>query len=68
MKRTPSQQAWFDARRQVGVWLTKRDFKVLQDMAEHPTRAWWVAGYEADADLPWRSVVRVARSESSPAP
>ena len=43
-----------------------RDF--LQDMAEHPTRAFWVADYEADAHLPWRSVVRVVRAESSPAP
>jgi len=31
----------------------------LQDMAEHPTRAWWVADYEADAALPWRSVVQL---------
>jgi ABC-type transport system involved in cytochrome c biogenesis ATPase subunit len=28
----------------------------LNDMAEHPTRAWVVADYEADATLPWRSV------------
>ena len=31
----------------------------LQDMADHPTRAWWVADYEADAQLPWRSVVEL---------
>ena len=31
----------------------------LQDMAEHPTRAWWVADYEADPALPWRSVVHL---------
>ena len=31
----------------------------LQDMAEHPTRAWWVADYEADPALPWRSVVQL---------
>lgn len=41
---------------------------VLQDMAEHPTRAFWVADHEADADMPWRSVVRVVRTEPSPAP
>ena len=41
---------------------------VLQDMAEHPTRAFWVADHEADAHLPWRSVVHVVRDESSPAP
>jgi len=29
-----------------------RDF--LADMADHPTRAWVVADYEADARLPWR--------------
>jgi ABC-type transport system involved in cytochrome c biogenesis ATPase subunit len=32
----------------------------LQDMAEHPSRAWVVADYEADAELPWRSVVHCA--------
>ena len=31
----------------------------LQDMAEHTTRAWGVAYYEADAALPWRSVVQL---------
>ena len=31
----------------------------LQDMADHPTRAWWVADYEANAQLPWRSVVEL---------
>ena len=40
----------------------------LQDMAEHPTRAWWVADYEADANLPWRSTVHVTRTQPSPAP
>lgn len=29
----------------------------LQDMAEHPSRAWLVADYEADAELPWASVI-----------
>ena len=29
----------------------------LQDMAEHTSRAWVVADYEADTELPWRSVV-----------
>ena len=29
----------------------------LQDMAEHPTRSWLVADYEADAQLPWRQVM-----------
>lgn len=29
----------------------------LGDMAEHPTRAWVVADYEADAALPWSSVL-----------
>ena len=32
----------------------------LQDMAEHPTRAWVVADYEADPELPWASVVHLA--------
>ncbi len=27
----------------------------LHDMADHPTRAWVVADYEADAELPWAS-------------
>jgi energy-coupling factor transporter ATP-binding protein EcfA2 len=26
----------------------------LYDMADHPTRTWVVADYEADARLPWR--------------
>lgn len=29
----------------------------LQDMADHPSRAWVVADYEADAALPWRKVM-----------
>jgi ABC-type transport system involved in cytochrome c biogenesis ATPase subunit len=29
----------------------------LQDMAEHPSRAWIVADYEADSELPWNSVI-----------
>lgn len=29
----------------------------LQDMADHPSRAWLVADYEADHELPWRSVL-----------
>ena len=29
----------------------------LQDMAEHPSRAWVVADYEADPALPWRQVI-----------
>lgn len=28
----------------------------LEDMAEHPLRAWVVADYEADEALPWRSI------------
>ena len=32
-----------------------RDF--LNDMADHPTRAWLVADYEADPDLDWRSII-----------
>lgn len=31
----------------------------LQDMAEHPTRAWVVADYEADPALPWRQVIEL---------
>lgn len=31
----------------------------LADMADHPTRAWLVADYEADPDLPWASVIRL---------
>lgn len=29
----------------------------LADMAEHPSRAWVVADYEADPSLPWASVM-----------
>lgn len=29
----------------------------LQDMAQHPTRSWVVADYEADARLPWQLVI-----------
>lgn len=29
----------------------------LGDMAEHPSRAWVVADYEADQALPWRSMI-----------
>ena len=29
----------------------------LQDMAQHATRTWLVADYEADAHLPWRQVL-----------
>ena len=29
----------------------------LSDMADHASRAWVVADYEADAELPWRSVL-----------
>ena len=29
----------------------------LYDMAQHPTRTWVVADYEADARLPWRRVI-----------
>ena len=29
----------------------------LHDMAQHPTRTWVVADYEADARLPWRLVI-----------
>lgn len=32
-----------------------RDF--LSDMADHPSRTWVVADYEADAQLPWRQVL-----------
>lgn len=32
----------------------------LQDMAEHPTRAWLVADYEADPELPWASVINLS--------
>jgi ABC-type transport system involved in cytochrome c biogenesis ATPase subunit len=29
----------------------------LQDSADHPSRSWVVADYEADASLPWRRVI-----------
>ena len=29
----------------------------LQDMADHPSRSWVVADYEADPELPWRQVI-----------
>lgn len=29
----------------------------LQDMADHPSRAWVMADYEADPELVWRSVI-----------
>ena len=29
----------------------------LHDMAQHPTRSWVVADYEADARLPWQRVI-----------
>jgi ABC-type lipoprotein export system ATPase subunit len=29
----------------------------LQDMADHPSRAWVVADYEADPELPWNSTL-----------
>lgn len=29
----------------------------LNDMAEHPSRSWVVADYEADRQLPWRQVI-----------
>ena len=32
----------------------------LQDMAEQPTRAWWVADYVADPALAWASVVQLS--------
>lgn len=32
-----------------------RDF--FQDLAQHPTRSWVVADYEADPGLPWRQVI-----------
>jgi translation initiation factor RLI1 len=42
----------------------------LRDMAQHPTRTWVVADYEADAGLPWRQVIsldwpRPARKRSA---
>jgi ABC-type transport system involved in cytochrome c biogenesis ATPase subunit len=33
----------------------------LGDMAEHPSRAWVIADYEADTALLWRSNIRMAR-------
>ena len=32
----------------------------LQDMADHPSRAWVVADYEADPLLDWHSQVQLA--------
>ncbi len=32
----------------------------LEEAAEHPSRAWLVADYEADESLGWRSVVKLA--------
>ena len=32
----------------------------LLDQADHPTRTWAVADYEADAHLPWRRVIRLS--------
>jgi ABC-type transport system involved in cytochrome c biogenesis ATPase subunit len=29
----------------------------LQDMSDHPTRAWVVADYEADPQLPWHGLI-----------
>ena len=31
----------------------------LEDMAEHPSRAWVVADYDADEALPWRSITSI---------
>ena len=31
----------------------------LEDMADHPSRTWVVADYEADPALPWRQVIRL---------
>ncbi len=35
-----------------------RDF--LNDMADHPTRAWLVADYEADPDVDWQSAIALS--------
>lgn len=32
----------------------------LADMADHPSRGWAVADYEADEALPWRTQIRLA--------
>ncbi len=32
----------------------------LEDMAEHPSRAWVVTDYEADPELPWSSVIALS--------
>lgn len=32
----------------------------LEDMADHPSRAWVVADHEADPGLPWASVIALA--------
>ncbi len=31
----------------------------LEDVADHPSRTWVVADYEADPALPWRQVIRL---------
>jgi ABC-type phosphate/phosphonate transport system ATPase subunit len=40
-----------------------RDF--LADMADHTTRTWVVADYEADARLPWRRQVALQRTSAT---
>jgi hypothetical protein len=32
----------------------------LEDIAEHPSRAWVVADYEADPELPWSSLIALS--------
>ncbi len=34
----------------------------LEDVADHPSRTWVVADYEADPALPWRQVIRMSGS------
>ena len=34
----------------------------LCDMAEHPTRTWVVADYEADPALPWQHIIPLTRT------
>lgn len=34
----------------------------LSDMAEHPTRTWVVADYEADPVLPWQHIIPLTRT------
>ena len=41
----------------VGSRRVLREF--LEDVADHPTRTWVVADYEADPALPWRRVIRL---------